>query len=128
GSSCPLPHSNRQVAEQLSPLTLLPSSHCSPGERAPLPQPVNLQLLSQQSPFVVARLALVLYYLRTRRLQDRLAGAMVARSRLTRGGSRTVPGPPPPPAVARGATSGYSRRAERARRARAPRGAPRSET
>src|SRR5207253_5988058 len=30
--------SNRQVAEQQSPATVLPSSHCSPRSRTPLPQ------------------------------------------------------------------------------------------
>src|SRR5262249_20720565 len=44
--------SKRQAAEQQSPATVFPSSHCSPAVTTPLPQPVSVQLLSQPSPLV----------------------------------------------------------------------------
>src|SRR5262245_52184822 len=53
GSRCPLPQGIWHVEEQPSPFAVLPSSHCSPGSTMPLPQPVNLQLLSQPSPLTL---------------------------------------------------------------------------
>src|SRR5512140_718722 len=50
GSSRPLPHFSSRQSKQPSPFTVLPSSHSSPGSTTPLPQCSNRQ--SAEQPFV----------------------------------------------------------------------------